>query len=176
MPPVTNSSLAFTHWGRSTALGFVYLLPSAVVAVLAYLLWGRDGYPSAELPLSTRLVSAGFMLVPYALGTVFWGSIFLGIPAVLVGLLRIWPMSWLFKYCLNDPVGPDMTGFLLGTFIIFEAPVVALMLFVNGWPRGYSIGNGMICQLASLPWLCASLRTAYTMMRTQIALLNELQP
>jgi hypothetical protein len=155
-------------------MGFLYLVPSAMVATLAYGMWvDNGGYPSLDVPLSTRITSGGIIWMVYTLGAVFWGSIFLGIPAVLVGLLRIWPMSRLFRYCLNDPAGPDMVGFLFGTFIIFEAPVVVLMLFISGAAPWYSIGNGMLCQLASFPWLCASLRTTYKMMQAQEVQLTE---
>ena len=173
MSRASTSSLAATHWRRSTALGFLYLIPGALVATLVYLMWGNNGYPAPDVPLSTQVTSGGITLVVYTMGAVFWGSILLGIPAAVVGLLRIGPMNRLFRRFLNDPAGPDMVGFLFGTFIIFEAPVMLLAFFITDLAPWYSVGNGTLCQLASLPWLCASLRTAYSMMQAQEASQDE---
>ncbi|MDO7852890.1 hypothetical protein [Hymenobacter convexus] len=143
-----------------------------MVATLAYLTWGNNGYLTTNVPLSTWVTSGGITLAVYTMGAVFWSSIFLGIPAALVGLLRIWPMNWLFRHCLSDPAGPDMVGLLFGTLVIFETPVILLAFFISP-ARWYPISNGMLCQLASLPWLCASLQTAYKMMQAQEAPQDE---
>ena len=94
MAAISPHSLAFAHWFRSFLGGLVGL---AVIIPLLNLLHVVNRYWQA-LPTNNLYYDSGNSIGNWILGSaffLFFGAIFLGILAFLVGLLRVWPMKLL---------------------------------------------------------------------------------
>lgn len=90
-----------------------------------------------------------------------FGSIFLGIPAVFVNLLRLPLMVFVFNFCQSNR--HNIAVALVGTFIMYELPVG---LLVMRGPANGRIDNypGWFYFFAiSLPWLLGSLWATWSL-------------
>ena len=153
---MTPSQLTWSHFRKASWLGFL-CLPVAAAAVGAVEAWlSKSGYPdSSGLPWWIQVASSLANALVWMMGSAFAGSIFLGIPALLFGLLR-WPlMLLLFNFCRSYAPKTALALALIGTLAVFELPVWLIAGHGRGQAYGYSVG--LFCFGVSLPWLVGSL-------------------
>ena len=156
---MTPSQLAWAHFRQSTKIGFLcFLVGAALVGIgQAWIEHTPDVASSAAPPLGDRLVGILAITWVWALGAAFWGAIFLGIPALLFGVLRQPLMKRLFAYCRANAPDSTLDLALVGTFILFELPVGLIGILSSGNPAYYGYSMGVFCFGLSLPWLLGSL-------------------
>ena len=153
--PNTIDDLANRQF-RLTFLGGIALTPvvGLAIALLMYHPWAD--YWSEDVPPLVKFGTDAFGLSLSLLGT----SI---LPALLTGWLRLAPMRWLFKQTIPRPRGFVLA--MAGTFLLFEATVVAAAL-LGGWMTKTGFKPiWSICTGFSLPWLLAALWATQRVLR-----------
>lgn len=168
MAQTTPGALAWRHFGLSLRNGFVLLVPAAPLGVLIYFALEHQSQALDAVhvpPLRNKTGDYWAVLVfgvgAYSLATLFYGAILLGIPALLFGALRIWPMRWLLRTCLAEPTSPNVELGLVGTLLLFESPLLVAALF------GASSQSLGFCALVSLPFLGGALWAAWQLLRAE---------
>lgn len=168
MAQTTPKDIAWRHLWLSLRNGLALLLPVALVGVLIYFAFEVQGQaPEMASPppppgeTSGSWVSLGGVVVAFSAGTVWFGALFVGVPAALLGALRIWPMRWLLRMCLAEPTNPNMGLGLAATLLLFESPLLVAALF---GASNKSIG---FCTLVSLPFLLGSLWATWQLLRAE---------
>ncbi|GGF28921.1 hypothetical protein GCM10011383_45790 [Hymenobacter cavernae] len=154
---MTAAQLAWAHFRKASWLGFLCLPVGAALVGAAQAWVGQPGYPAPSLvPIGLRVLSSLATAWAWLLGSAIWGSIFLGVPALLFGLLRQ-PLMWLlFTGCRTCPPATGRILALVGTLALFEFPVWLLgNLLRHVHTYGYSVH--LFCFGVSLPWLVGSL-------------------
>jgi len=154
---MTPSQLAWAHFRKASWLGFLILPVGGALVGAAQEWMGRPGYPDpSNGSLFIRLLGCLAVAGAWSIGSVFWGSIFLGIPALRVGLLRQPLMRLLFSFCQGLAPGASLAVALAGTFALFELPVWLLGgLYHHSQAYGHTVW--VFCFAVSLPWLLGSL-------------------
>jgi hypothetical protein len=150
---MTPSQLAWAHFRQSTKIGFLCFLVGAALVGLGQV-WSA---PSSTQPLEDRLVGILAITWVWAIGVAFGGAIFLGIPALLFGVLRQPLMKRLFAYCRSNAPDSTLDLALVGTFVLFELPVGLIGILSSSDPAYYGYSWGGVCFGLSLPWLLGSL-------------------
>jgi hypothetical protein len=160
---MTPSHLAWAHFRQSTKIGFLCFLVGAVLVGLgqAWMEQSPSAASSAQ-HLGDRLLGMVAITWVWALGVAWWGAIFLGIPALLFGVLRQPLMKRLFAYCRSHAPDSTLDLALVGTFVLFELPVGLIGILSSGEPAYYGYSMGVFCFGLSLPWLLGSLLATWS--------------
>jgi len=159
MAPTTPASLAHKHFQLSLRNGFVLLVPAAALGTLLFFCYLASEGTDASVTARAAAVAGGW--VSYTANTLFFGALFIGVPALVFGALRTWPMRWLLRLCLTEPTNPNVALGLVGTLLLFEGPLLLAALF------GASNQSLWFGALASLPFLLGSLWATWQVLRAE---------
>ena len=154
----TPAQLAFQHVFLSTSKGllwalFLAFLIGAGIQVNS-LMADLNASPPAQWQLMPWETALAWLGKTVALG--IFVALLLGVPAVAGALLRLWPMTRLFRHYMENRQA-SATRFALLIFVFFEATVALAAVLSFGIKETELLWRLAFCQAASLPWLCSSL-------------------
>lgn len=176
MIALDHGALASEHL-RSSLVRGTYFLPLLSNVVMVYACTDGHWHGPSELDWLTPLAFVvGFVL--YGMIGTLIGIFILGIPALLAGLLRLYPMRWLFQLSIGRPPLQAYLQMLAGTFLLFEASV---LLTVSGWlswapapayqteiPATLFYETWLKVSILSAPWLLSSLYASWKLIRPAV--------
>lgn len=131
---------------------------------------------STDFLARLRLSHAGWTLIGIdtalawvggAAGLLLSITFFLGIPAIVGALVRLWPMKLLFSHYARANDAPGVGRFLLMVFLFFEATVVLAACLSFGLKDTELLWRLLFCQVVSLPWLCSSVWVGRQLLLTE---------
>lgn len=93
---------------------------------------------------------------------VFFPFLFFGIPAAVVGLLRMPAMEWLFRKARYQPHCWPTGRLLRWTSLLFLAPVLPITCLISVWVGGKeTMDMFLLYNAISIPWLVGALIATY---------------